>query len=700
MSQEGKLPIFFVHCAMAIALEKLQDQLNCSICLETYTNPKQLQCHHVYCQQCLDRLARQDQQGQLSLTCPNCRQVTPVPASGVAGLQAAFQVNKLLDIVEEHSVNVVVANPEKTVLTSEKQTQQKSICSEHDGKEMELYCITCEGAICWECAIRGGKHHSHNYEKLKEAFTKCKKELESELMNTKWILSQYDKHHARILENQVAVEADVNNTITQIEKALAIRKTQLISQLNKLTEDKLKSLAAEKDKIKQFQDNIKENLNIVNWGEALACIRKNDIVKKANELTLTFRRSFSPGTKADMMFSRTNIAALCQTYGTVTAPSLPDPSKCYGNLKTAVTVGKKSIAVVEAVNFKGEPISRPTLTSIACELISEITGTRSRGSVFAGGKVSQCEISFQPTIKGRHQLHIKIAGQNIGGSPLPVFASSSIEMIGSPILTIGNVREPMGVAISSKGRVIVTEWNKHCVTTFSPSGLKLGSFGPLDSGQQRFNNPCGIAVDTEGNIFVAEHGNHRIQKFTAQGRFLRAVGTEGHEPLQFHHPFGLAFSASHGRVYIGSDDGHIQILNLDLSYFKTFGTSGSGEGQFNNPRHITCDSKGRVYVADRDNNRIQVFTAEGEFLRIFSKCDGGSRELDMPYGVAVDSDGRVYVSEWGSHCVSVFTSEGQFVKSFSSMGDKPEHLLNPYGLAVDSGVVYVCDSDNNCIQLF
>ncbi len=82
--------------AVTIALKKLEEQLTCSVCLDTYTNPKQLQCHHVYCQQCLARLVVRDQQGQLSLTCPTCRQVTPVPADGVAGLQAAFRVNQLL----------------------------------------------------------------------------------------------------------------------------------------------------------------------------------------------------------------------------------------------------------------------------------------------------------------------------------------------------------------------------------------------------------------------------------------------------------------------------------------------------------------------------------------------------------------------------------------------------------------------------
>lgn len=66
-----------------VALKKLEEQLQCSICLETYTDPKLLQCNHVYCQKCLVKLVIRDQQGQLSLPCPICRQATPVPASGV-----------------------------------------------------------------------------------------------------------------------------------------------------------------------------------------------------------------------------------------------------------------------------------------------------------------------------------------------------------------------------------------------------------------------------------------------------------------------------------------------------------------------------------------------------------------------------------------------------------------------------------------
>ena len=81
------------------ALEKLEDQLTCAICLDAFKDPKLLQCFHVYCKDCLQQLVVTDRQGQLSLCCPTCRQSTLLPpATGVSGLQSAFLIHHLFEI--------------------------------------------------------------------------------------------------------------------------------------------------------------------------------------------------------------------------------------------------------------------------------------------------------------------------------------------------------------------------------------------------------------------------------------------------------------------------------------------------------------------------------------------------------------------------------------------------------------------------
>ena len=98
--------------------------------------------------------------------------------------------------------------------------------------------------------------------------------------------------------------------------------------------------------------------------------------------------------------------------------------------------------------------------------MSEIAGTRASCSVERRGQ-SQYEISYQPTIKGRHQLHIKVQGQHIRGSPLSLAAKSPVEKLGDPILTIDEVGGPWGVAVNQRGEVVVAERDGHRVSVFS-----------------------------------------------------------------------------------------------------------------------------------------------------------------------------------------------------------------------------------------
>ena len=467
-----------------------------------------------------------------------------------------------------------------------------------------------------------------------------------------------------------------------------------------MTQSKLKGLAAQRDQIETTLTQLNSCLYFMR--ESLKTGNKLDMLmmkmnteEQVKELTTPFRPdTLEPNTEANIVFSSSaEMVTACGDYGHM-ALDLLDPSKCYAKgfgLELAV-VGEKSTSILHAINSDEKPCEQK-IKSLECQLLSEITGTRAGCSVERRG-LSQYEISYQPTIKGRHQLHIKVEGQQIRGSPFSVAVTAPVEKLGSPILTICGVIAPWGVAITPNGEVVVSECHGHCVSVFSPRGEKLQSFGTCSSSQGQFQYPTGVAVDGEGNILVADQGNHRIQKFTLKGQFVTAVGKEGKQVLQFSYPCGIAFNVSNGKVYV-MDNGNsrCQVLNSDFTFFSTFGKTGTGKEQFAGPHGVACDSTGKVYVADRGNHRIQVFTAEGVFLRMFGRCGQGAGELGSPVGVAIDSNDMVYVSEASNRRVSVFTSEGQFMTSFGE-------FQAPFGLAVDtSGVVYVCDFAKNCITL-
>ncbi len=701
-------------------MEKLDEQLNCSICLDTYTDPKLLQCFHTYCTKCLIPLVR-DEQGQLILTCPTCRQVTPLPPNGVRDLQSAFHINDFIEIRDDlkkakDPISSLESGVEDDATISTPPKKMTHYCSEHD-KELELYCETCNELICWKCAVRSGKHHDHDYDPLNEAFEKYKEEItsslepmEKQLKSIHTALANLSRCSREISSQQATVEASIHDTTRQLHEVLRVRETELIDQLYQMTQRKLKSLASQRDQMETIQARIDSCLGFIdgslktNYSQGEVLTMKTTIVKQVKELTTPIQPYLlKPNTEADITFSAPpNITDNCKQYGMVFSSESPDPSQCHvtGKGLEVAVVGERSSFTLQAIKYNGAPCNKLIVKSLKCELVSEITHATVRVSLESRVE-SQYTISYQPTIKGRHQLRIKVEDQHIRGSPYSLAVTSPVEKLGTPIITIGGVKGPCGMAFNQKGEMVVCEWNGDCISTFSPDGEKVRSFGTSGSGPGQFKYPCGIAVDGEGNILVADSNNHRIQRFTSEGLFIASVST-GDENYKFYLPYGITFNHSNNKVYVVDCNHCVTVLNSDLSFFSSFGKygGGSGKGQFNYPYDVACDSTGKVYVADRNNHRIQVFTAEGKFLKMFGNRGDGRGELNCPISITTDTSDRVYVGDY-NHRISVFTPDGQFHLSFSNEGMGPGEFQFPHGLRVDAiGVVYVCDFSNNRIQLF
>ena len=686
------------------ALKKLEEQVNCSICLDTFTDPKLLQCFHVFCRQCLVPLGVRDQQG---LTCPTCRQVTPIPDRGVAGLQSAFHINNLLEIQDSFKqipnplAELAGAAVESTATISRNVVPR--CCYEHASQELKLYCETCGELVCVQCIIQNGKHHDHDCKLLHKAFSKYQEEItsslepmENKVVIVKEALAVIKQRCGEISDQQAAIKDKVHATFEQLREILTVREAEIIDQLHQRTQGKLKNLAAQSDQIETILAQLdsclhfmKESIKPGNESDVL--MMKSNTVHQVRELITPISIDIvEPNTEADTTFSAlADMTEICQNYSQVIPLTNPDPSQCHTIGKGDVVVGQRFTTTVQAINYEGKPCVEP-IKSLECELTSEMTGTRAICSVKR--RQSQYEISYKPTIKGRHQLHIKAYGQHIRGSPFSVAVTSPVEKVGTPIHIIDEVNRPNCVAINLKGELVVTEENEHCVSVLSYRGEKLRSFGTFGSGKGQFNSPRGVTVDNEGNILVADCLNSRIQKFTAEGQFITAMTIKS---FLINHPSDIAFNTRDNKLYVADlFYNYVQVLNSDLTSSSIFYTD---ENFSETSLYVTCDHTGKVYVTDSDKKCIQVFTAGGKFVRMFGRRGWlpGTGKLNNPSHIAVDTSGMVYVSD--SCQVVIFSSEGQFVTSFKSR----EKLTRNSGIAVDNnGVVYVCDSDNNCIRVF
>ena len=746
------------------ALKKLEDQLTCAICLDAFKDPKLLQCFHVYCKDCLQQLVIQDRQEQLSLRCPTCRQSTLLPpATSVSDLQPAFHIHHLFEIQDALEK---VKEPQKVLCTKcnknrsatsycrdcgkyicslcttihsdwddfaghevvaleQLESKMKELdtlkkvtfyCSLHKGKELEIYCETCEELICHNCTVTKHCRPEHKYSLVDDTFEQHKTDIatslepiEKQIGIVNKALEELGQQSAKVDDQRGRTKIEIARLFRQIYEVLGARKADLDSQVDQLANQKLKNLAAQKDEVETVQTQlasclsfVRESLRTGSQGEVMKM--KKTVMKQIKEMTDNFKLDMLPPCeRANVKFvASPELIQMCQKFGEVYRSHVCR-EKCYATGKglEVAEPGERATAVLHSVvDQKGKAYSTPVET-LTCELVPESAGEKIDCSVKKTEASGQYEISYQATSRGRHQLHIKVEGEHIKGSPFTVTVKLPVQKLGTPTKTISGLKNPWGVAVNQRGEIIVAERYEHCISIFSPAGEKLRSFGSKGSGPGQFNEPRGVAVDDDGNLLVTEC--NRVQKFTPEHKFITSVGSDGSNHLQFNYPLSVVVSPTNKKIAIAEWHNHrVQILNPDLTFHSSIGSEGSGNGEFNWPHDIAFDSAGNMYVADANNNRIQVFNPEGQFLRQFGKRGKGGGELKFPAGISIDSDDTVYVVEFTNNRVSVFTREGKFLTSFGSLGNGPGEFNSPRALTVDKkhGLMYVSDSGNNRVQIF
>ena len=730
------------------ALEKLNEQLTCPICLDEYTDPKLLRCFHVFCEKCLLPLARKTPQ---VVECPNCRHPTSLPPAGVPGLQGAFLIHHLFDIRDilkqvstpagttcvkcekrnptcycrscgllcdkcrdihsewkEFATHELVSLDQLTEdATNLVPPAQKVLhCPRHPAKELDLYCETCKEVICRDCIVR--VHRDHQYDLVTDVFPQQKKVLVSSVEPAEEQLASVNKaleglkslcgditSQRQTLEREIRVEIDLGI------QALREREELLVSQLDHLTQQKMKSVAAQQDQLELVATRLKsccgflqESLRTGSQVEIVAMAQS--FVQQVKDVTTSFKpETLEPEEAANMEFHRNKKELKQERFGLIFADPVC-PAKCCAEgdgLRLAV-VGERATATVQVVDKEGK--KHTDQVKVSCELVSSDGSRRVRGETERVGD-NQYKVIYCAEQRGPHYLHIRIGDKHISGSP---FSLSVITTTPSNIIT--GVERPWGLALGNEGQLVVVEIGGNCLSVFSEGGKKKRKIGSNGSGQGQLQYPGGVAISATGDILVADQCNCCIQVFSPDGQSVKCVGTRGSGPLQFSCPVGIAIHPHSRKIYVADMNNHrIQVLNEDMTFSSTLGSEGSGNGQFRRPCGISFDTAGNVYVADTNNHRVQVFTADGQYIRQFGKKGSGQGELDEPQCIALDSNDLVYVTESGNHRISVFTREGHFLRSFGTQGSGAGEFQMPTGIAISkNGAVYVSDCRNNRVQVF
>ena len=147
-----------------------------------------------------------------------------------------------------------------------------------------------------------------------------------------------------------------------------------------------------------------------------------------------------------------------------------------------------------------------------------------------------------------------------------------------------------------------------------------------------------------------------------------------------------------------------------LTIWNTDGTfiSSWGEGSFSpQPHGIFIAPDDNVWLVDRDFHIATEHAPGGTLLRTLGEKLAPSpsfvgRPFNMPSGLAIAPNGDMFVSDgYGGHRVHKFSPEGELLLSWGRQGDVPGEFALLHNIGVDrTGRVFICDRENNRIQIF
>lgn len=107
-------------------------------------------------------------------------------------------------------------------------------------------------------------------------------------------------------------------------------------------------------------------------------------------------------------------------------------------------------------------------------------------------------------------------------------------------------------------------------------------------------------------------------------------------------------------------------------------------------------SNGHVLMAEMNNSSLNILSCN-EFQIVGTIRNGYLKE---PNEVAIDHLSNVYVCTVSDHKLHKFSKEGVLLKSVGGEGKIPGQFIYPNGNRIRENKLFVCDSDNNRIQIF
>ena len=123
-----------------------------------------------------------------------------------------------------------------------------------------------------------------------------------------------------------------------------------------------------------------------------------------------------------------------------------------------------------------------------------------------------------------------------------------------------NLDQPIDIKVRDEDLFVLDEGDK-CVKVFTTEGVYM--YQMIRSGLGgRIREPYAFDIDRKGKIYISDCEKHCIQVFDENGRYKYQIGEKGNGLGEFHYPTGVAIKGRQLITVCQRDEDQIQVLQL------------------------------------------------------------------------------------------------------------------------------------------
>ena len=573
--------------------KNLKKQVTCSICLDTYTEPKTISCLHTFCCECLERHARVSQR-QGKFRCPECQAEINLPEGNrFDRLPNSFFHKSLLGVIEAEDRQAIPR-------------QQQGTCSQHTEERVRYYCSSCEVYVCPICVTED--HRGHAFDVLEKAVQEGKKSIMSAVETIKEKANLFGAELRKLEETSEDVEMIIAIAKQEVSEAAEHVITKTRQQEKQLLESLEMTRRKRIERINSAKQELESLIKIINraaeFAENLVQRRSDrDIIQNKNKLRQKLEEL--RGVEVPKHRQATFVKFIAASQHNFKLGSIQVSEKPEITVKSTLEGGDQTFQVGAEAKFNGDKL--PT-----CPITVQV---KERKPVV----VSELKLRLFPgdTLERLNGIAVNTEGQLVvtdnSGHCVYVFDKNGdcLRKTGGKGSNTGEFKYPNGISFLNDNEVLIADSGNYRLQRLNiQTGTVVKSYGKKGRKKGEFSWPIDVTVDDEERIVVTERDNNRIQVMSKEGESIFTFGDKGPEKLLW-----PTCCILYQNRFLVSDTGNHCIKAFDQSgtFLYKFGKEGYQDGKFQTLYDLLVDSSNILLVCDFGNNQVQQFSLDGRF---------------------------------------------------------------------------------------